>query len=103
MRNINYIIKGAMPGGMVLALSASPALAFGENKVVNEKAKVEINKVEKNKVDKAMLEEKKVEELMVMKLKSNSDLVHKNNPLGIHRNLLLDEDLLGEGLLGIEE
>jgi hypothetical protein len=87
-------------GGVALILSASPALAFGENKVVNEKPKAEIIKVEK-----VILQEKKVEELMVMKPKANSDLaVHKNNPLGIHRNnLLLDADILGEGLLGIEE
>src|SRR6185369_2852892 len=104
MRNISYITKSAMLAGMVLVLSASPAMAFGGNKAVDEKAKVEMNKVENIKAEKAMLEEKKVEEQKVMELKANSDLgVHIKNPLGIHRNLLLDEDILGEGLLGIEE
>ena len=52
MRGINCAMRSAMMGGMVLVLSASPALAFGENKMVNEKPKVEIIKVEINKVDK---------------------------------------------------
>ena len=55
MRGINYTIKNALLAGMILVLSTSPALAFGANKMVNEKPKVEINKVEKNKVDKSML------------------------------------------------
>jgi len=110
MRSINYAIKGAMLGGMVLVLSGSPALAFGDNKAVDEKAKVEINKVEK-----VMLQDKKVEEQKVMKLEANSDSrVLRNNLVGIRRiNLLgegilgeeglLGEGILGEGLLGIEE
>jgi hypothetical protein len=107
MRSINYAIKGAMLGGMVLVLSTSPALAFGANKVLDEKPKVEINKVEikveKNKVEKAMLEENKAGDYGVL----------RNDRVGIRRINLLGEDILGEegilegilgeGLLGIEE
>jgi hypothetical protein len=85
MRSINYAIRGAMLGGMVLALSSSPALASGENKMENENPKVEIVKVEKDKVEKVMLGEKKVED--------------KLGDLRIHRIDLLDEDILGEGIL----
>jgi len=104
MRSINYAIKNAMLAGMVLALSAGPALAFGDIKVANEKPKVEINKVEK-----AMIEAKKVEEQPVMRPKANSDLGVLRNRIGIERINLLgegilgEEGLLGEGLLGIGE
>lgn len=93
MRGINCAMRSAMLGGMILVLSASPALASGENKMLNEKAKVEINKVEKNMDEKEMREEKKVgEKLGVLRI----------NKLGIHRlNLLLDEDIL-EDILGEE-
>ena len=56
MRGINCTIKNALLGGMVLVLSASPLLASGENKVENEKAKVEINKLEINKIDKSKID-----------------------------------------------
>jgi hypothetical protein len=100
MRSINRAIKGAMLGGMVLVLSTGSALAFGENKAVNEKPKVEINKVEK-----VMLQEKKVEERPVMKAKANSDLgALRINQLAIRRINLLDEGILGEeGILGLED
>ena len=99
MRGINCAIKGAMLAGMVLVLAASPALASDENKMENEKAKVEINKVEK-----VMLQEKKVEELPVMKAKANSDLgALRINQLAIRRINLLDEGILGEGILGLED
>jgi len=83
-----------MLGGMVLALSAGPALASGENKMENEmeneKGKVEINKVEKDKDEKVMLHEKIVKEkLGGLRVKE----------LGIHRINLLDEDILGEEAL----
>ena len=97
MRNIYWTMKGAMLGVIILALSASPAMAFGENKMVNEKmvnekAMVEMNKVEKlNKVEKVMLQEKKVEEPMVMIMKSNLGL---GELLG---EAILDEDILGIG------
>jgi hypothetical protein len=94
MRIINCAIRGAMLGGMVLALSAGPALASGENKMgnemENEKGKVEINKVEKDKDEKVMLHEKIVKEkLGGLRVKE----------LGIHRINLLDEDILGEEAL----
>jgi hypothetical protein len=90
--------------GMVLVLPTSSALGFGENKVLNEKPKVEINKVEKVKVDEVMLKENKVDEMLVMKPKADSDLgLLRINALGIRRINLLDEGILGEGLLGIEE
>ena len=98
MRGIYCTIKGAMLGGMILILSASPALAFGANKMVNEKmvnekAMVEMIKVEKvNKVDKAMLQEKKVDEAVVMK---------KNAIIGLGE--LLGEGILPEDILGLEE
>jgi len=97
MRSINCAIKGLMLGGMVLVLSAHPALAFGENKMVNEEAKIEKNKVDKIKLENVMIEEKKVEEPMVMKTKSTTD-----------SGLLLGEGIVGEdilegALLGIEE
>jgi hypothetical protein len=97
MRSIYGAIKVTMLGGMVLVLSAAPALAFGENKVLDEKPKVEINKVEIkkaeiNKAEKAMLQEKKVEEPVAVKMKSI---------LGLGE--LLEEGLLGEGILGLEE
>ena len=100
MRSINCAIKGAMLGGMVLVLSTGSALAFGENKVVNEKPKVEINKVEKE-----MLQVKKVEEELVMKAKAHSDSgALRINPLAIRRINLLNEGILGEeGILGLEE
>jgi hypothetical protein len=98
MRSVNSAIK-VMLGGMVLVLATGPALAAGEHKGEIEKAKVEINKVEKNKIEKAMIEEKKAEELLAMKAKANSDAgVLRINRLGIRR-VLLDEDILGEGIL----
>jgi hypothetical protein len=104
MRIINYAIKNAVLAGMVLALSAGPALAFGDIKVANEKPKVEINKVEK-----AMIEAKKVEEQPVMKPKANSDLgvlrinLLGEGILGEEGIILGEEGILGEGLLGIGE
>jgi len=97
MRSINYAIKGAMLGAMALVLSTSPALAAAEHKVMDEKAKVEINKVEK-----VLPEAKKAEEQLVMKAKANSDAgVLRINPLVIRRiNPFFDEEILGEGLIG---
>jgi len=101
MRSLNYAIKNTMvkTGAILVSLlvgmvlSTSPALASGENKMENDKPKVEMNKVEKNKVEKdkdekVMLKEKKVEEkLDVLRI----------NRLGIHHiKLLLDDDILGE-------
>ena len=105
---MNYAIKnttvklGAMVvsllAGTVLVLSTSLASASGENKVMDEKAKVEMIKVEKNKVEKVMLKENKVDEQKVMKAKAHTDLgVLDEGILG------LDIDILGEGILGIEE
>ena len=93
MKGINYAIKAAMLGGMVLVLSASPLLASGENKAENEKAKVEINKLEINKIDK-----NKIDEVMlgVKKLEGLGDL--RINRLGLNRIKLLDEDILGENI-----
>ena len=110
MRSMNYAIKnttvklGAMVvsllAGTVLVLSTSLASASGENKVMDEKAKVEMIKVEKNKVEKVMLKEKKAEEEMVVKQKAHSDLgVLDEGILGLR----FGEDILGEGILGIEE
>jgi hypothetical protein len=104
MRSINYTIKGAMLAG-VLVLSTSPALAFGANKAANEEPKVEINKVEinkveKTKVEKAMLQEKKVEE---MKANSHSSVLLGEGILDEEGIILGEEDILGEGLLGIGE
>jgi hypothetical protein len=98
MRNIYWTMKGAMLGGIIVALSASPAMAFGENKMVNEKmvnekAMVEMIKVEKvNKAEKVMLQEKKVAEPMVMIMKPNMALGE-----------ILGEGILGEDILGLGE
>ena len=99
MRGIYRAIKGAMLGGMILVLSASPALAFGANKVLDEKPMVEINKIEKvnkiekaNKVEQEKLQVKKAEEPVVMKM---------NSHLGLGE--LLGEGILDEDILGLEE
>ena len=88
MRGINCAIKGAILSGMVLVLSTTPALASGENKLMDEKPKVKIIKVENDKDEKEMRQEKKVEDkLDVLRIKR----------LGIDRiKQLLDEDILGE-------
>jgi len=101
MRSLNDSIRNAMvkAGALVVSLlvgmvlSTTPALASGENKMENDKQKVEMNKVEKDKVEKdrdekVMIKEKKVEEKL--------DLLRINR-LGIHHiKLLLDDDILGE-------
>lgn len=88
MRGINCAIKGAILSGMVLVLSTTPALASGENKLMDEKPKVKIIKVENDKDEKEMRQEKKFEDkLDVLRIKR----------LGIDRiKQLLDEDILGE-------
>ena len=96
MRSLNHTIKNAMvkTGAILVSLlvgmvlSTSPALASGENKMENDKPKVEMNKVEKDKDEKVMLKEKEVEgKLDVLRI----------NRLGIHHiKLLLDDDILGE-------
>jgi hypothetical protein len=76
--------------GTVLVLSTSPVSASGEDKVMNDKGKVEINKVEKDKDKKEMIEVKKLKD--------------KLGELRIHRiDLLLDEDILEEIHEDIEE
>ena len=102
MRIINCAIRGAMLGGMALVLSAGPALASGENKMVNEKAKAEINKVDIKKAENVMLEEKKADEHLVMKAKANSDLGALLGE-GILGEGILGEGILGEGILGEED
>ncbi|HXE98254.1 MAG TPA: hypothetical protein VN642_17760 [Dongiaceae bacterium] len=97
MRSINYVIKGAMLG-MVLVLSASPALAFGENMMEIEKAKVEVNKVEVNKVD-----INKGENVMKAEDHGDSKVKAHEDAGALLDEGLLGEDILGEALLGIED
>jgi hypothetical protein len=89
---ISTTVKGAMLG-MVLILSASPALAFTENMMEIEKADVEINKVDINKGKDVM----KVEDHGDVKAKAHDDSG------GLLDEGLLGEDILGEALLGIED
>jgi hypothetical protein len=91
MRSIYWAIKSVILGALIMALSATPASASGKDKVMDEKAKVEMNKVEKDKDEKVVLHDKKV--------KDKLDVLHIKK-LGIHGiDLLEDEDLLGEDLL----
>jgi hypothetical protein len=105
MRSSYRAIKGAMLGGMIMVLSASPALAFGDKKVLDENPMKEINKVEKcikmetgsthdtgGAAEKAMLKDKKADENLIMKKETSSDL-----------GVILGEGILDEGILGLEE